>query len=308
MEVFMTARKALENCVLYVRKAKKLKLPTALTSQILHCVTFTIERPKTQFESAMVIFSVDVDVGNKALGLINQGKNDSHVHKFYRECRVGEIEEQALPLFVDVFNEFKVPVTFAIRGQLTEIDDHFLPFLLSSPVKHDIGAHGYSHRKFSDLSQNEAETELNLLSVGMKKFGIIPRSFVFPRNIVSHLDLLERFGYECYREAGDFLNDGMYIERRGRLYDIHPSLYLSQDSRVVFLKKILNIAVEKRTPLHLWFHPWSFGETNTQIKRKIKDLLIPFLDYAKTKEETQALKFETMLSAARKANNMLKNT
>ena len=306
--MFIKLRKTMDNSVFYLRKIKKAELPSALASQLLHFVTFSIGKPKLQFESAMLIFSVDIDVGSKELGLINQGKNDPNVRRFYPESRVGEIEEQALPFFVELFNGFNVPVTFAIRGQLTEIDNSFLPILRDSPVKHDIGAHGYSHRKFRDLSHNEAESELNMLSVGMKKFGITPRSFVFPKNTVSHLDLLEKFGYECYREASTLLNDGMYIGKRGHLCDVHPSLYLDKDSKVFFLKKILDIAVEKRTPLHLWFHLWSFGMTSAESKRKIAAFFVPFLNYAKTKEETRMLQFETMLSAARKANSVFENT
>lgn len=256
----------------------------------------------------MLIFSIDIDVGSKELGLINRGKNDPNIRSFYTESHVGEIEEQALPFFVELFNGFNVPVTFAIRGQLTEIDNSFLPILRNSPVKHDIGAHGYSHRKLRDLSHNEAESELNMLSVGMKKFGITPRSFVFPKNTVSHLDLLEKFGYECYRETGTLLNDDMYIMKRGHLYDVHPSLYLDKNSKVFLLKKILDVAVEKRTPLHLWFHLWSFGMTSAQIKRKIADFFVPFLTYAKIKEEARMLQFETMLSATRKTKSEFENT
>jgi peptidoglycan/xylan/chitin deacetylase (PgdA/CDA1 family) len=304
----MTVVKALRDWVLSERKANKFRQPIHLASQLLHCATFTVEKPRTQFESAMLIFSVDVDVGSKELGLRNNGRNDPHVHSFHKEYYVGSIEERALPLIVDVFNDFRIPVTFAVRGQLTEIDDDpLLPLLLSSPVKHDIGAHGYSHKNFRGLSKNQAEGELKMVSAGMNKFGVIPRSFIFPRNLVAHLDILEKFGYECYREIGNFLHDGMYIKKTGRICDVHPSLYINQDVKVLFLKKILDIAIEKRAPLHLWFHPWNLGETKTEMKRRLDAIFIPFLELAKTKEKSQDLMFETMLSAARKLGNMPMN-
>jgi hypothetical protein len=141
----------------------------------------------------------------------------------------------------------------------------------------------------------------------MKKLGIVPKSFVFPRQAVSHLNLLEKFGYKCFRAEGCFFKDGMYIEKVGGLYDVHPSMLLNKNSKATFLKRIVDIAIAKRTPLHFWFHAWEFGETTAQIQRKIADIFLPFLDYAKSKEELQMLKFETMLSAARRASIISNN-
>jgi len=251
-------------------------------------------------ETGMLIISIDVDVGNKELGVINKGKNDANVNRYMSEYRVGEIEEVALPLFVEVFNDFEIPVTFAIRGQLTEVNGSILELLLKSSVKHDIGAHGYYHRKFLDLSRNEAEKELNMISVGMKKFGIVPRSLVFPKNSVAHLDLLEGYGYKCYRDYGDFMRNCMYIERKGQLYNIHPSLYVGEGASFVFLKKILDISIANQLPFHVWFHLWNFGETKEAMQKIIKRVFLPFFNYAKRKEGNGVLSFETMLSAASK--------
>lgn len=269
-------------------------------SQLFHLLSFKIKKPKMNLQTGMLIISVDVDVGNKKLGEINSGKNDANVHNHISEYRVGKIEEEALPLFVEIFNDFEIPVTFAIRGQLTEVNDSILEILLRSSVKHDIGAHGYYHREFTNLSRNEAENELNMISSGMKKFGIVPRSFVFPKNSVAHLDLLEKYGYKCYRSYGDFMNDCMYIEKQGQLYDIHPSLYIDQGTSFTFLKKILDISIAKKLPFHFWFHLWNFGETKESIKRTINNVFIPLLKYAKKKEKNGMLTLETMLSAAKK--------
>jgi peptidoglycan/xylan/chitin deacetylase (PgdA/CDA1 family) len=257
-----------------------------------------------QLESGMLIVSIDVDVGSKELGVINEGKNDANVSRRFGEYSVGEIEERALPLFVDLFNDFEIPVTFAIRGQLTEVDDSILKHLLKSSIKHDIGAHGYYHRPFKNLSHSEAENELNMISVGMKKFDVTPRSFVFPKNSVAHLDLLEKYRYKCFRSYGDFMRDSMYIEKQGRLYDIHPSLYLDQSIRSIFLKKILDIAIAKKLPFHIWFHLWNFGETKESIQRTINNVFIPLFKYAKKNERNGVLTLETMLSATEKVEMM----
>jgi peptidoglycan/xylan/chitin deacetylase (PgdA/CDA1 family) len=270
-----------------------------------HFVIFKLKDPTMQLDNGMLIISIDIDVGNKKLGLINKGKNDANVHRWHSEYFIGEIEERAIKLFAEMFNTLEIPATFAIRGQLTEIDESVFKLLINSPVNHDIGAHGYSHRNFQNLSQEEAESELKMISTGMEKFGVVPRSFIFPGNNVSHLRLLEKFGYKCFRDNGGFNSDAMCIEKKGLLYNIRPSLYLNQSLSPAILKKILNVAIEKRAPLHIWFHPWNFGNTNELIKKSINNMLLPLLTYAKSKEKRGLLTFETMLSAARKADKIL---
>jgi peptidoglycan/xylan/chitin deacetylase (PgdA/CDA1 family) len=267
-------------------------------SQLFHFLAYSVKKPKMQLEKGMFIISIDVDVGSRELGVMNKGNNDEAVSRHMSEYRVGEIDEIAFPLFVSTFDDFEIPVTFAIRGQLTEVNDSILELFPKSSVKHDIGAHGYYHREFTKLSRNEAENELNLISTGMKKFGIIPRSFVFPKDRVAHLELLEKHGYKCYKSFGHFLNDCMYIERQGRLFNIHPSLYLDQSISSVFPKKIVDIAIAKKLPFHVWFHLWNFGETKESIQSSIKKMLFPLLNYAKKKEKSGEFTFETMLSAA----------
>jgi len=267
-------------------------------------VAYRLRKPKIQFENGMFITSIDVDVGSRELGIINRGDNDPYVRKHMSEYRVGEIDEVALPLLIDILNDLEIPVTFAIRGQLIEVSGSVFELLVKSPVKYDIGAHGYYHRQFTNLSQEEAENELNLISVGMKKFGIVPRSFVFPRNSVAHLNLLEKYGYKCYRSYGNFMNNCMYIEKRGRLYDVHPSLYLGQSISSVFLRRIVDVAVTKKLPFHIWFHLWNLGETYESIQRSVKKVLFPLLNYAKKKERIGGLTFETMLSAAERLESL----
>jgi len=273
-------------------------------SQLYHFLAYSIKKPKMQLEKGMFIISIDVDVGSRELGVINRGKNDVNVSNHMSEYRVGEIEELALSLFVEMFDDFEIPVTFAIRGQLTEVNDSILEILLKSSVKHDIGAHGYYHREFTDLSRDEAENELKMISAGMNKFGFVPRSFVFPKGSVAHLDLLEICGYKCYRGYGDFMNDCMYIERKGQLYNVHPSLCLGQSMSSIFLKKTLNIAIAKKLPFHVWFHLWNFGETKESIQRTINNVFIPMFKYGKKKEKNDMLTFETMLSATKKVELM----
>jgi len=269
----------------------------SIPSQFLHLADFAVRHSTMQFEKGALITSIDVDVGSSYIGDINKGKNDINVHEYLTENRIGEIEEKTIPSLIEFFNCFEIPVTFAVRGQLTEMKGSILELLLESTVKHDVGAHGYYHKTFPSLSPLEAKHELELISFGMKKFNIYPKSFVFPKNKVAHLSLLEKFGYECYRGKGGLGRDGMSIKKQGRLYDIRPSFYLGFTYNPLFLNKMVDISTKNRVPFHLWFHPSDFYETRERSARgKIDRVLLPIYKYAKNKEKAGELSFETMYS------------
>jgi len=253
------------------------------------------------FDNAMFILSVDVDVGSKKLAVLNNGKHDKDVGSHFGEFLIGEVEERVLPKFVDIINCFEIAVTFAIRGQLLEVDSSIIDLLLDSPVSHDIGAHGYYHRAFTEISQKEAEGELREIHLRMSGHGIFPKSFVFPRNRVAHLDLLKRYGYKCYRGPGGFLRDNINIERCEALYNICPSMYISLGLNPFLLRRIVDLCITKKSPLHFWLHLWNFGQDKEHIERNTNKILVPILRYAKKKERSGMLTFETMLSAAKKA-------
>jgi hypothetical protein len=273
-------------------------------SQIGHFFIYSLMRSKMSLEKGMLIVSTDIDVGSPKLGAINKGKRDRDVNIRLSECEIGRIEELSIPLFVEVFDDFGIPITLAVRGQLTEVDSQVLETLLTSHVKHDIGAHGYYHREFTQLTHNEAEDELRMISAGMKEYGVIPRTFIFPRNSVAHLDLLEKYKYICYRSYGSLFRDCMQIEKCGQLYNVHPSIYIEQHTNLLFLKKILDISIGNRSPLHMWFHFWTFGEDEKSVSKTIKNLFVPLLCYAKEKQEKGILTFETMLSASQKVERL----
>ncbi len=281
----------------YARARRRNMERLSIPSQFLHLVDFVIRRPVTQLEKGAMITSIDIDVGSSSLGDINKGKNDINVNDYLTENRLGEIEEKAVPSLIEFFKSLEIPVTFAVRGQLTELKCSILELLLESPIKHDIAAHGYYHKTFTSLSAREAKHELELVSYGMKKFGIRPRSFVFPKNKVAHLSLLEEFGYQCYRGEGGLGKDGLSVERQGRLYDIRPSFYLGVTYNPLFLRKIVEISIKNRAPFHLWFHPSDLYETGERsARRKIERVLLPIYRYAKKKEKKDELNFETMSS------------
>jgi hypothetical protein len=269
-------------------------------SHLLHYIRYLGPEPRKaigKLGTGMLITSIDVDVVSSKVASLNRGRNDANVNDRLTEYQVGAAEEMALPLFVDLFDRFQMPVTFAIRGQALELGESPLAPILEAQVKHDIGVHGYSHKSFQGLSQKEAEEELNMTEVLINKMGFAPKSFVFPRNKVAYLNLLRKHKYQCYRDFGDILHDGMYIRKCNQLYDIHPGLYLSQGASYALLKRILDLSISRRLPLHVWFHLWRFGLDEKSIRKSINTIFRPFIGYARQKVDEGELSFETMLSS-----------
>jgi peptidoglycan/xylan/chitin deacetylase (PgdA/CDA1 family) len=251
---------------------------------------------RTLLEKGALVVSIDIDVGHQAVGTLNQGRNDRNVSSQLSEYALGKFEQDAIPLLANFLEEVQVPVTFAVRGQLLEVDATVLHLLQESSVKHDIAAHGYYHKDFHKLSGAEAEKELRMISQKMKENGVSPKTFVFPRNNVAHLELLEKYGYLCYRGRSGFAQDGIYIAKRGRLYDVHPSLFIDRNASVLLLKKLLDLSISKGAPFHLWFHPLDFGPNKGDVEKNLYQILYPFFKYATAKEKTGLLALHTMLS------------
>jgi hypothetical protein len=262
---------------------------------------------KSPLQRSMLIISSDVDVGSPELARINQGKRDNDVNLTLSEHQIGTIEELAIPQLIDLFNKLEIPITIAVRGQLMEVQSQTMAILLDSGIKHDIGAHGYTHKMFTQLSKAEAEEELRLISSGMNKYGLEPKTFIFPRNQISHLDLLEKYTYSSYRgKRYSALSDGsekpVFLEKERSLYNIPSSIFIGDPYQNPFLlKKMLDLSIENNLPFHVWFHFWNFGHDKPAVSKSVQRFLYPFLLYAKKKCDEGLLDFETMFSAAQKA-------
>jgi len=267
-------------------------------SQLGHFAKFFVAMPRVVLDRGMLIISIDIDVGNKELGLVNRGKNDRNVNNQLSEFSVGAVEELALPMFLDLFEKFDHPVTFAVRGQWLDYPNVVLDRLLSTSVQHDLAGHGYFHTRFDELSSEEAHNELKKVRAAMKRHCKFPTSFIFPKNRVAHLDLLPMYGFRSYRARGGIRRDGLYITNRGQLWDIHPSLYIS-DRTSYILTKILDLCLSRRLPFHIWFHLWNFGNTRDSIQKKLTSYFQPILQYARLKALEGTLSIETMSSAVK---------
>jgi peptidoglycan/xylan/chitin deacetylase (PgdA/CDA1 family) len=278
-------------------------------SPFAHYMKYRNNKPPIQFTTGIFILSLDVDVGSPQVGVVNEGRNDQNVHDEKTEQQIGEIEEIALPLITACLNQLEMPATYAVRGQLLDIETSILNLLQDSPVPHDIGAHGYSHRTFTSLNEDQARTELQCIAQAFQRQNMTVKSFIFPKNMVHHLDVLAEYKYLCYRAYGDLNHDDRAILKTQDLYDIHPSLYLGDVTTTYMIKKIIDVSVRDHAVLHFWLHPWNMGETETSITTNIKNILAPILQHAQTYQRQGALQFETMRSVAEKLDaNQLPHT
>jgi peptidoglycan/xylan/chitin deacetylase (PgdA/CDA1 family) len=71
--------------------------------------------------------------------------------------------------------------------------------ILESKVEHEIACHSFSHVDFSKCSEKVALAEVRKCKEVMKDFGIEPKSFIFPKNKIGHLDILEQESFKVFR-------------------------------------------------------------------------------------------------------------
>jgi hypothetical protein len=145
---------------------------------------------------------------------------------------------EAYRSIVAVLDEFGIPATFAFVGAFTQsrsdfaklrpaieelgrsapgylgpaladLDrtrgegwhgDHFVELVGEARAGHEIALHGVTHVPWTDLDAAAAAAELSLLQ---QLEGPIrsSKTFVYPRNLVAHTDLLASHGFEGYHMA-----------------------------------------------------------------------------------------------------------
>lgn len=164
----------------------------------------------------------------------------------------------------------------------------------ATDIDHELGVHGYSHVILGDpgCSREAATEEIRRAVAVAERLDVGTDSFVFPRNEIGHLDLLERFGFQCFRgldarwyEASapspirracrfgdEFLGrtpPTVTPSTRSGLIEIPGSQILRPDhghwkytpasSQVTRAIRGLDRAADRGEIFHLWFHPFNFG-------------------------------------------------
>lgn len=142
------------------------------------------------------------------------------------------------------------PALFHLEDEIIELMDH---------ERIDVGIHGYSHRVFTELSQDEADAELTqaiqLFMTQKTRILRTPTFMAFPRNYFAHTHLLSEHGIESWRSNMQApYRDG----RMPRGVWFAPGILNPKD-----LTRVID-HIQKTQPgylLHLWNH---FTEMDTE--------------------------------------------
>lgn len=251
----------------------------------------------------------------------------------------GSRERWAINRLLDILDEFHITATWAVVGHLFyEHCEHCerCPFrewdgdspafemvydsahplwygadvvdtLLARGSRHELAFHGYTHRVFdeSQMTAEEARFEIQeWLRLASRK-GIVPKTVIFPRNLVGHLDLFKEAGFICFR-GEKVMHPIYYVPLLGKIlnridlklqffapqaYDpsldatgmvnLHESQWLFRidrrienildaghfhNFRIRHMAKAVEHAGRYRRVIHIWAHPYEF-RTNQDFEK-----------------------------------------
>src|SRR5438552_3803918 len=134
--------------------------------------------------------------------------------------------------------------------------------ILESPVRHEIGTHSFSHIDFSPSCSDAilVRRELEESAVAMQRFGITPRSLVYPFNRMGHTyhDLLADLSITAVRHRDRQVRLSYPERMPSGVYKFFESMNLRTAKHYDYLDKVkvfIAKAVARYAAFHLWFHP-----------------------------------------------------
>ena len=183
--------------------------------------------------------------------------------------------------------------------------------ILSSQSGHEIACHGFSHMGFGrNCPKNVALAELDACISAMARFGIKPKTFVFPGNDEGNFEALAEKGFLYLRSNPKwYAKISLPIRRKDdRIWRVHMSSSICRGSRwthgerLARLKLFVDIAEKTHLAMHVWMHP-------SMPLAEIEEILIPFLHYCADKRDRGVIDIftiEQMVEATKSA--LLKST
>ncbi|QKY15579.1 polysaccharide deacetylase family protein [Halorubrum sp. CBA1229] len=190
----------------------------------------------------------------------------------------------------------------------------FAPWLIdrlqACETAQEIGLHGSTHMQLGadGCSRQHAEEEIDVAVKTLREHGLEPKSFVFPRNDVGHVDVLREHGIKVYRGRDAywyerasvpniikppcrFVDEAVRgtppvtepIEHNGILeipgsQTFRPShdgwQYTPGECSVERAKKGLERAARTGKTFHLWFHPFNLGHSPEKDCHRLERILM----------------------------------
>lgn len=233
-------------------------------------------------------------------------------------------ERKIIKRLLMLFTKYDVPTTWAIVGKLFEEGNALwhAPDVVEKIKKlknQEIGSHSYSHLEFDKLNTKEADKEIK------KCKGV--KSFVFPRNKIAHLKLLQKYGFKSYRGAFFSINlpdiivkpfytlvllidlftlvpRTTFAQATNGLLNIPGTMYLvsgrglrkfiPKGLRFLKAKAGIDGAIKENKIFHLWFHPVDFADDTEKLFSDFKKILA----YVALKRKEGKLETKTMKQIA----------
>jgi len=198
---------------------------------------------------------------------------------------------------------------------------------IRSHKNQEIGSHSFSHILFglNGCTVKCAESEIKTCIRLAREKNIEMASFIFPRNLVGHFDILQKYGFRSFRGAnvhwysiipyasGILAAIGLFIPVAPYVYiprvihgmvDIPASMYfvsarglrryIPQNTRFYKAKLGLDKAAKEKKVFHMWTHPADFVDNMDKLFLDFEKIL----KYAAKKRDRDGLEIKTMSAIA----------
>lgn len=128
--------------------------------------------------------------------------------------RMAETAERPIcAALIELFDRFEVPATWAIVAALLDAGSpksrpgspacwhapDIIERIRRAKVRHEIGSHSGKHVCFGEIAAAQAREDLDYMRALHHVNGLPHCSFVYPRNVVGHLDLVAQAGLRTFR-------------------------------------------------------------------------------------------------------------
>lgn len=209
------------------------------------------------------------------------GRSNSQKESYKNRAKKVEI---ILPMLLNILEENEIGATWAVVGKL---HNNKLTQLISKTSFQEIGSHTYSHQYFDLIKKDQAEFEIAESIKVLKKYQKI-KSFVFPKNKIKFLDLLNKHDVKIYRDRNILTNSILQIldlnfhfpltsklikknhlfSNKGTFYFVSGRgirKYISKDVRFKKARQGIDLAIKRKQIFHMWTHPIDFSEDTEKL-------------------------------------------
>ncbi len=234
------------------------------------------------------------------------GVHEQISHKFIEKTL--ELDEKICFDLLSIFNEFDINATWAIVAGMLDKNNPMIknynpkawynPKIIekiqNSKQYQEIASHSYAHPNFINFSEKEIEEDFQKAEYFFNNYGIKINTFIFPRNKIRYLNLLNKYGIKIYRGLDKSFYKKVYkynkllgkfanildktvplsansvspiislhhlIELQSSLLFISRNGYkkiITEYSIFSKAKKAIDNAIKNKECFHLWFHPSNF--------------------------------------------------